>query len=220
VNPKSPRHHLPPELLLEYAAGTALPTTSLLVACHLTLCSECRQEVERYQEIGATLLEQQPETGVTEDAFARIMAAIDTPFNPPTARQQSLPEGEGVIPFPLLNALDERQLKLRWALPGVHAVSIMLDQERPPARFVKFRPGIRIPSHGHAAPEILLILGGVLEQEDTQFRRGDVVYSDIGTVHEQVIGDEGSCLALIVNEGPLIPTTRWGKILKRIMGLP
>jgi putative transcriptional regulator len=219
VNPKSPRYHLPQELLLEYAAGTALPTTSLLVACHLTLCCECQQEVDRLEEIGATLLEQQPEASVTEDAFARILAAIDTPITPPTARPRSFPKGDGVIPLPLWNALAERQLKLQWALPGVRSAALALDKERPPARFVQFQPGIRIPSHGHAAPEILLILGGLLEEDDRQFRRGDVVYSDIETVHEQVIGGEGPCLALIVNEGPLIPTTVWGKILKRMMGL-
>ena len=65
----------------------------------------------------------------------------------------------------------------------------------------------------------MLVLDGLLEEEDQQFRRGDVAFSDTGKIHEQMIGAESPCLALIVNEGPITPQTVWGKVLKRLVGL-
>ncbi len=218
MNQKLPRHHLPQAVLLEYAAGTTLPTTSLLVACHLTLCPECRSEVSRLEEIGATLLEQQPETSFAEDAVARVLAAIEKPAATPLEGPRDTPANDGVIPFPLLDVLAEKRLKMQWSLPGIRSASLRLASDLPPARLVHFQPGIRIPSHGHASPEFVLILEGLLEEEDQQFRRGDVAFSDTGKVHKQTIGAEGACLALIVNEGPLIPKTLWGKVLKNFGG--
>lgn len=214
-----PRHHLPQELLLEYAAGTTLATTSLLAACHLTLCPYCRREVARLEEVGAKLLEHQPDADIDDSALARTLAALDANTATPRAPAHPAPAHPAVMPLPLLDALAENHAKLQRVLPGVKSASLALEKDLPPARLVLFQPGIRIPSHGHQSPEFVLVLDGVLEEDDQQFRRGDVAFSDTGKIHKQVIGAEGSCLALIVNEGPITPQTVWGKVLKRLVGL-
>lgn len=212
-----PRHHLPQELLLEYAAGSALPTTSLLVACHLTLCPRCRNKVSQLEEVGAKLLEQQPDANIADGALARALAALDTNIATPATSIELA--SSSVMPLPLLDALAESNGKLRRVLPGVRSASLPLAEDLPPARLVLFQPGIRIPSHGHQSPEFVLVLDGLLEEGDQQFRRGDVAFSDSGKIHTQVIGAQGPCLALIVNEGPISPQTLWGKVLKRLVGL-
>ena len=214
-----PQHHLPQELLLEYAAGTTLATTSLLAACHLTLCPNCRREVARLEEVGGKLLEHQPDADIDDAALARTLAALDAnvAVSPAPAPHTRTPSN--VMPLPLLDALAENHAKLQRVLPGVRSASLALEKDLPPARLVLFQPGIRIPSHGHQSPEFVLVLDGVLEEDEQQFRRGDIAFSDTGKVHKQVIGTEGPCLALIVNEGPILPQTVWGKVLKHLVGL-
>ena len=214
-----PRHHLPQDLLLEYAAGTTKATTSLLVACHLTLCPHCRREVSRLEEIGANLLEHQPDAEIADSVLARTLAALDTPASMAPVRASVANAHSSLMPLPLLDALAEKQAKLQRVLPGVRSAVLPLAKDLPPARLVLFQPGIRIPSHGHQSPEFVLVLDGLLEEEEQQFRRGDVAFSDTGKIHTQMIGAEGPCLALIVNEGPITPQTLWGKVLKRLVGL-
>ena len=48
-------HHVPDEALLAYAAGGSTVGEDLLVACHLTLCPECRARADEADRIGAAL---------------------------------------------------------------------------------------------------------------------------------------------------------------------
>ena len=52
------QHHPSDALLLDYASGAAAEPVSLLVATHLTLCSQCREKVATYEAIGGMLIEE------------------------------------------------------------------------------------------------------------------------------------------------------------------
>lgn len=213
-----PQHHLPADVLMEYAAGTAAATTSLLVACHITLCALCRAEVQRLEEVGARLLEQQPEASLPTDALARLLARVDSErVEPLTA---AAPNVDARLPRPLQEVLPGGRFKLARWLPGMKGITLRLaEAPLPPARLVLFGPNVCIPSHDHEAPEYLLVLDGEVVDNDKVYRRGDVSVSETGHVHEQRISQRGPCLCLIVNEGGIRPKTLWGQLLKRIAGL-
>ena len=50
------KHHLSDELLLGYSAGTLPEAFSLMVAAHVSLCDECRAQLETYDTLGGALL--------------------------------------------------------------------------------------------------------------------------------------------------------------------
>lgn len=214
-----PRHHPPQDVLLEYASGTATPTTCLVVACHLTLCPPCRRDVARLEDVAGGLLEQQSEAALAPGSLERIMAALDVPVVQARARLAPSDTPLGLLPRPLLEALPNGQMKLRRLLPGVQAVRTLVDCDPSCARLFLFQPGVRIPEHDHEGPEFVLVLQGELEEGEQRFARGDVAYCHGGQQHQQTIANSGPCLALVVNEGKIQPTTLWGKLLKRVAGL-
>lgn len=219
----NPQHHLPNEVLMEYAAGTAHDTTSLLVACHLTLCAACRADVARFEEVGAHLLEQQPETPLPSDALGRLLAQIDDIPQRPHGTTQPAPKGDPRLPLPLQQLLPAGQLQLARWLPGIRGITLRLNESQeaniPPARLVLFGAGVGIPAHDHEAPEYVLVLDGEILDDGQVYTRGDVTVSDEGHVHNQRVSPRGPCLCLIVNEGGIRPQTLWGRLLKRIAGL-
>jgi putative transcriptional regulator len=108
---------------------------------------------------------------------------------------------------------------LRWRLllPGLRAIDLPL----PPAtaRLLRFRPGLTIPLHDHAGLELTVVLSGSIADEAGAATAGDVVVRAPGQHHAQLVGAEEACVALVVNEGPLIPRNRWGRLLKRLAGV-
>src|SRR5262245_44130360 len=53
----TPVHHPVEEELVGYASGTNPEWISLVVACHLTYCTTCRQDVELFDDLGGVLLD-------------------------------------------------------------------------------------------------------------------------------------------------------------------
>ena len=52
-----PTHHLTPQLLMAYSAGTLPEAFDLIVASHVSLCDTCRAELASYDAVGGALLE-------------------------------------------------------------------------------------------------------------------------------------------------------------------
>ena len=74
-------HHLSDECLLEYAAGSLPEAESLVVASHLAMCSDCREQLELLEEVGAVLLEDGGVENVPSDSYEAVMAKIVEPFD-------------------------------------------------------------------------------------------------------------------------------------------
>jgi anti-sigma factor ChrR (cupin superfamily) len=88
-------------------------------------------------------------------------------------------------------------------------------------RLARLAPGFVIPEHRHDGDELLVIVDGIIDcsRTGTTFRTGDVCRSARGTVHEQRVGRGSPCIALIINLGPPVPTTLYGRVLKRLVGI-
>ena len=51
------RHHLSEPLLMAYAAGQLPEAFGLVVATHLSLCDDCRAQVDTFDAVGGAILE-------------------------------------------------------------------------------------------------------------------------------------------------------------------
>ena len=64
------KSHPAPENLLSCAAGSMPESLAAVMACHMAMCPQCRQELSFLDNVGATLLESLPPQPVTSDVAA------------------------------------------------------------------------------------------------------------------------------------------------------
>lgn len=218
------------ELLTAYAAGATSPGLSLLCAAHLTLSPAARADVAAYEALGGALLSDEGVGDMAplsfEAALARIDADEDVEAAPPPPRAASPDQAvdPNGFPRPLLRALSEGAearscevmssdaISWRFRLPGIHEYVLDgFEEER--VSLLKARPGAGVPGHTHEGAEATLVLTGALQDGDQVFRRGDIALNGPEDDHRpKIIGDE-TCICLIVTDGALRFTGRFGRAL-------
>ena len=75
------RHHPDDALLLAYASGAADEAVSLILATHLSYCSQCRLRSGEMEAIGGALLEDMAPEPLSSQARRNVMAKF-TPATP------------------------------------------------------------------------------------------------------------------------------------------
>jgi putative transcriptional regulator len=214
----APKMHLPAHGIVEYALGTAGEAAGLAMACHLELCAHCQAEVAASDEASSLMLEGMAGVPVNASLLERVLARLDDPV-PAPAPWPPLPRGLAGMPEPLRPYLAATGGRWRMLVPGARAIDLKLGEDEATARLVRFRPGFVIPLHDHAGAEYTVILSGSLEDGGAVAARGDVVYREPGDQHVQRITPGEECVALVVNEGPLVPLTMKGRLLRFITGV-
>ncbi len=220
----APTHHLDDDILMAYAAGATTEPVALVAACHLTLCADCRQRAAAADAVGGALLDAQTGAPLSEDALGRMLARLDE--DRPASRAAPVDAAAGPfvfagvpLPQPLARYLrlavpdDDSDRAFRFLAPGIRGVD--LPVMAPPAvrtRLLRLAPGVEIPRHAHAAPEFTLVFAGGLSDGGEHYVRGDVRFRDAAAVHVQLVDPDGPCIALVINEGALLPQTWRGKV--------
>lgn len=215
----TPSHHPDPDDLASYASGVAPEWMAVVVACHLTYCQECRDEVALLDDLGGALLDTLADT---EGAPPALPGALPRrAAEPQREKYVDTPLGR-TLPRPLHRYFKEADPTWRFLAPGVRHVPVSLTVGELPVRLIQFKSGLTIPAHRHTGTEMVLVLDGILEDTATKdvFRTGDLSRRDEGTgEHGNVVTSTDPCVALVVTDGPIDPTTMWGRILKALTGL-
>ncbi len=219
----SPTHHVPEDLLVEYASGAASEPIALLVATHLALCPACREREATLEDVGGELmdaLEPAPMKAGVEDLFALLDAAPEVaPEAAPQRAPEAPPPGGFVLPQPLrgyVGRLDAVQW--RTILPGIQEIELPIALGGVPVRLTRLRPGVTVPTHTHSDEEFSLVLAGGFEDDFGHFVRGDVSAYGPEQTHTQHIDSGEPCITLAVNRGRMIPTDWKGKLIGKIVG--
>jgi putative transcriptional regulator len=212
-------HHVPEEMLLEYAAGTCTDAASLAIACHVALCAACRARVGALEEMGGRFLDEGAAAPLAPGALEAVLARLDAPPQP-RAEAAAAPAAPAFLapfnlPRPLLRRLAEASVAsdFRFVIPGVRAIDLPAASDGVTIRLINFKPGVTIPIHDHGGPEHIVVFSGVLEEEGKRFERGDISICDTGLRHEQRVAPGEPCVSLVVNEGKLKPLTLRGRLL-------
>lgn len=214
----NPVHHPDEEDLLGYASGTSPEWLSLVVACHLTYCPECRSDVELYEDLGGALVDSM----VTKRADAPGATAREIAARPRPPERAPLPEiGVAGLPRPLAPYLSSSHPRWKFLAPGLRHIPLNFSVGGVPARIIRFAAGFRIPEHRHQGLETLLVLDGMLHDTTTgeSFRKGDLSRREADTRHSQAIDRKEPCTCLVVTAAPVVPSTLMGRILKAITGV-
>ncbi len=212
----TPAHHPEGDDLVAYASGASSEWVSLVVACHLTYCAECRSEVALLDQLGGALLD-----GINpEEGSGPPRETAPAGREPARPRRSSSPIAAR-LPRPLHDYFRDPSPRWRFLAPGLQHVPLTLTVGSVPARLLQFKPAFVVPEHAHTGLEMLLVLDGELQDSVTRevFRTGDLSRREEGTTHSQRISSNEPCICLVVNETPVDPTSMWGKVLKALTGL-
>lgn len=198
-----PRHHIPGELLLDYAVGRMAEPWSLVVACHLALCPDCREEMRRLEALGGDILAH------TEASPLRRPLPADLPARDmarkPGGATPALPARDARLPAPLLSYLPGGldAARWRWVGSGVRSFPLPLRSRQGMVSLLRIEPGRGLPSHSHGGDEMTLVLCGGFSDERGDFRRGDVEIADGDVQHQPVAMPDEPCICLAVTDAPL-----------------
>lgn len=214
-------HHIPDEILLAYASGSAPEAWSLIVATHLALCAQCRARVSEQERMGGSLLESLPPEALTEDAFDLLMEKIDgQPVQESVSREPAV-RVPSVLPEPLRSYVggDLHALKWRRLGKGVFHIPIETKDGQAQARLLKVPAGKPVPMHGHNGDELTLVLTGSFKTHQGEFQRGDIETADGDVEHTPVAGEGEDCICLAVTDAPLRFKSLGAKLVQPFIGI-
>jgi len=214
-----PRHHFPDDVLRAHAVGTAPEATRLAVSCHLAFCSACRRDATEHEAFLLAFGGKEVDSSrrVTSAVRDRLLADLPAQAPPPPALPAlELPKGLPELPKPLLHHLATLP-RLAWQrlIPGIRAIDLGFTGVWR-ARLIAFQPGMPIPRHDHGGMEHTVVFQGGLNDDNVQLERGDAATMMGGETHRQRVQAGPPCIALIVNEGPPLPLTLLGQVLRRV----
>lgn len=198
-------HHPSPEVLLAYAAGALSEGVALTIACHASICRECRQEVVHLNAVGGEMMTEVSPAALGTEALDRVLARLDEPVPPAPFAPPLDPETRSVVPRPLQRYLGGSLGALPW-----HRVGRMFEEVRLPlsgsgvkAALMRIKPGQMMPRHSHGGLEHTLVLAGAYQDNGVAFRRGDYSELDSNHEHQPVADPDGECLCFVVLDAPV-----------------
>ncbi len=193
-------HHLTPELLMAYSAGTLPEAFSLVVATHLSICDSCRADAASYDTVGGAVLDSiSPDAGAC-DFEATLARITSSPAQPATA--QPLPDD--VIPSPLAAYIGGGLDAVKWKkVGGGVRQAILPTSSDATARLLYIPAGTAVPDHGHRGTELTLVLQGAFSDEDGRYARGDVEIADEDVDHTPIAETGADCICLAATDAPL-----------------
>jgi putative transcriptional regulator len=186
------------ESLLSCAAGAMPEAFAAVMASHIEVCSECREELARMEAIGTALFETLPEAAVARPAPVLALRAMEA-----ESESEASPQVMGEMPAALARKLGSSLDGLPWSFvsPGVAQIKIGLShKDRGSLRLFKLAPEQKLPEHGHGGSELTLVLRGTYHDGTGGYGPGDV--ADLGETieHAPVAGPEG-CICLTASSG-------------------
>ncbi len=219
------QHHLQPETVVAYAAGTLPAAMALVVGCHIERCEQCRQALRSAEALGGHMLETVSAKPLSAAARDNVLALLDSePAPVPTRKSPSVKtvsnSGPAFLPQRLqaLLGIDSfDQVKWRKLAPGIQKFNLPLKEGR--SFLLRIGAGLAMPVHSHKGSELTLLLQGGYRDELGSFHAGDVADLDSSVEHQPVAFEDEACICLAgMDEGlrfkGWIPT-----LLKPLTGL-
>jgi putative transcriptional regulator len=187
-------------LLAGYAARTLVPPLATLAAAHLELKPDNRAYLAALEAVhGVLLAELKPVPLAGRDRrLVNIFAAPDPDPAPPPARPSA--DAKAVLPRALRRLAGCDFAELPWRKRGSGIKEAALPEASAPSRFIRVRPGVRLPMACEDGMITALVLAGAASDGAARYARGDIIFAgpDIEGV-PSANGDQ-ECVCFVVAE--------------------
>lgn len=196
-------HHPHAESLMSCSAGSMPEAFAAVMASHISMCPQCRNDLALMEKIGVAIFEQLNQTAILRDASVIDLRAAEADRGDIAHISEA---GTGDVPEPLQSAVgyDLASIKWRRVSPGVALRIIPLSNKgRGDLRLIKVAPGQALPEHSHNGSELTLVLKGSYRDETGEYRVGDVADMMGDASHSPIADAVEGCICLIATEGRL-----------------
>jgi putative transcriptional regulator len=212
--------HPEADTLMSFAAGSLPEPLSAAMAAHAAMCGDCCRELRDMELIGAALLAEAAATPGALDDKVAVPPAPPPPVAPPPGQPSPAARTATGLPEPLASKCCLTLDSIPWTrmLPGVWHHRLPLSPGvRGDLRLVRIAAGRKLPTHGHGASELTLVLDGAFSDEIGEYRRGDIQDIDYRREHQPVADRKLGCICLIACDRPL-RFKGWFGLLLRFFG--
>ncbi|MBL8565804.1 MAG: cupin domain-containing protein [Hyphomicrobiaceae bacterium] len=217
-------HHPDPSNLMCYAAGSLPEPLAAVVACHVSVCPECRRDVAMLEIAGADLVTSLAGVEMLGDAsrpVANIGGSADTYAVKQTMAVKKKTGGADV-PAPLIRLVGPRLDGITWKYlaPGVRHHPLPLSKgAQGDLRLLKIAAGMQMPEHGHGGAEMTMLLAGAYSDAFGRFTTGDVSDLDTDSEHQPIADPEEGCICLFATLAPSRYKSPLAKLMQRFTGI-
>ena len=180
------RHHPDTLTLMEFSAGNLSEPHALCIRLHLDQCPHCRSRVDTLDSLGAVMMENQPQVGVSSDMFDAILSRIDS--EPDMTETYISTQAKRMSPLQKLLGDDLDALPWKRQLGDVSVLDI---SERFPGQneqvvLQKLAAGGKAPAHTHRGNETTIVLQGAFADQKGVFNQWDFVVLNQEDEHKQI----------------------------------
>ena len=199
-----PSHHPHPETLISYASGTLPSAVACVVACHLSMCTECAANVRWLERLGGVLLSNLPTDDAEPTLTERTVARSCAQPQPGESSRKPRPKVEDLLlPRPLARYLDTNEEDTSWEPVGsdIQERSIELPQDSGSIKLRRLSPGQRLPEPDVTLEtEVALVLQGACCDSAGTYVRGDIIERSEDPPHPALASGEAGCICLIADQ--------------------
>ena len=224
------KFHPNEEHLFHYVTGDLSPAMLMMVGTHVDMCPHCQAQVRDMEELVASKLFGQAQA-------PQEFAAANDDFNGDEMLQQIMsqaPTREPQAASALLAdelVLEGKRFKLPATLTRSHHrigewQKLIGQMWRAPVQiggedvltFIYMDKGTKVPEHTHKGSEATLVVNGVFNDENSEYRDGDFVFLDGTVKHTPETRDE-DCLTLAALDAPMQFTSGLSRLLNPFSSL-
>jgi len=206
-------------LLIDYANGTLPLALEVLVETHISMNPSSAKSIRMLLQLGGALLENSEPISLSEGSFEKLMAEIDSGVDKDQEIYTNVVNDNNSLPLPLRNYAQDISSPKNWKRIGIglSEQAINFGDNFGSTKLYKIAPGYSVPSHSHDGNEVTLVLSGGFTDEYGTYGPGDISIQETGAVHKPVADEDGECIVLAVNEGPIVLTGPVGRLLNMLI---
>ncbi len=213
-------NHPDSSTLLAYAAGAVNEGFSLVIAAHLELCPECRDEVTEAEALGGGLMQHLPAAEMSDAGMAQIWERIEA--DPIPEKVHRRPAETWGLPAVLAPFVPGGLSGVRWRtlVPGIKQLRLEnVESGQGSVRLLSISPGATVPQHTHLGSELTLVLQGSFRDEMGHYKQGDLADVDSSVQHQPVVDSDQPCICLIATDQRLKFTSALNRMLQPLVGI-
>lgn len=219
------KYHPTDQLIEQFAGGLLSPALSVIVATHIDLCPRCQQVAHDAEQLLAeqvmhtTASNLPPELNQQFNAMLEQILATPAPstiIQPPY--HENLYLNGKLFNLPATLARQYHRIGEWSRVPGKMLKAPLQLGSNESINLIYMDQGSQVPEHTHKGNEITLVINGVFNDEQDEYKDGDFVLLSQQHTHQPETRGE-DCLTLATLDAPLHFTSGIARLLNPFSSL-
>ena len=190
------------ELILSYSSGNLGEAKSLFTSMYLYLNSFASRKASIFDNLFAQNLNELEGVKLKKLKFSDCIK-----------NQQPVENKVKSNINPLTNVIgDLNNINWKSVYKGFKEISIPVN-DNDSVKLIKMDPGTSVPLHSHSGKEYILVVDGSFNDENGEYKKGDIQINDQNIKHHPIASNSDGCICLSITENDVIFFGKFGSLL-------